>query len=126
MKPDKLEGLTRKGLTEFVPTKEQTQIPFDPNVRHRLPSVPNHLSYRFLYGHVPQVETQSMYVAVNHKGTTYHLFNAKRMPLGRMCVMISQFIRGKHVPGYEQNNFKNADKCIVVNMGDPLLTGKKR
>ena len=25
-----------------------------------------------------------------------------------------------------QNNFKNADKCIVVGMGDPLMTGRKR
>lgn len=43
-----------------------------------------------------------------------------------MCSMISQFIRGKHKPGYEQKNYKNGDKCIVVNMKDPLLTGKKR
>lgn len=124
--PDKANNMTRKGLIDFKPKPEQTRIPFDPNIRHRLPTIPNHLTYRYLYGHMPQGEAQSCYVAVNHKGTTYHLFNAKHIPLGRMCVMISTFIRGKHKPGYEQNNYKNADKCIVVNMKDPMLTGKKR
>ena len=88
--------------------------------------MPNHLQYRFMYGHIPIKEPQSCYVAVNHKGVTYHLFIAKRMPLGRMAVLISQYIRGKHKPGYEQNNYKNSDKCIIVNMGDPMLTGRKR
>ena len=40
--------------------------------------------------------------------------------------MISTFIRGKHKPGYTQNSFANGDKCIIVNMGDPLFTGRKR
>jgi large subunit ribosomal protein L13 len=91
-----------------------------------MPSIPNHLTYRFLYGHMPQQEAMSQYVAVNNKGVTYHLFNAKRMPVGRMAVLISQYIRGKHKPGYEENNFKNGDKCVVVNMADPLMTGRKR
>ena len=77
------------------------RIPFDENVRHNIPVMPNHLQYRFLYGMTPDVEAQSQYVAVNHKGTTYHLFNAKRMPIGRMAVLISQYIRGKHKPGYD-------------------------
>lgn len=118
--------------TEHPPLKqynlkdEHTRIPFDPNVRHRLPTVPNHVIYSYLYGHAPLTEAMSSYVAVNHQGTTYHLFNAKRMPLGRMAVLISQYIRGKHKPGYESNNFKNADKCVVVNMGNPLLSGNKK
>ena len=48
------------------------------------------------------------------------------MPVGRMAVMIAEFIRGKHKPGYVQNNFVNGDKCIVVNMDDPMFTGRKR
>jgi large subunit ribosomal protein L13 len=79
-----------------------------------------------MYSHEPLKEAESCYVAVNHKGTTYHLFNAKTFPLGRMAVLISQYIRGKHKPGYVQNNFANGDKCIVVNMGDPMLTGNKK
>ena len=48
------------------------------------------------------------------------------MPLGRMATSISQFIRGKHKPGYDPKTYEHGDKCIVVNMGDPLLTGRKR
>jgi hypothetical protein len=34
-------------LPKFVPKEEYTKIPFDPNIRHRLPEIPNHLMYRF-------------------------------------------------------------------------------
>lgn len=120
----KMESL--KEFQPFEPKEEFTRVAFDPNVRHRLHEIPNHLTYRYLYGHMPQQEAMSQYVAVNSKGKTYHLFNAKRMPVGRMAVMIAEFIRGKHKPGYVQNNFVNGDKCIVVNMQDPMFTGRKR
>ena len=42
-----------------------------------------------------------------------------------MAESISQFIRGKHKPTYVTNNYHKGDKCIVVNMGQPLLTGRK-
>ena len=54
------------------------------------------------------------------------------MPVGRMAVLISQYIRGKHRPGYKKNatgssaNTSNfVDLCIVVNADDPLMTGRK-
>lgn len=47
------------------------------------------------------------------------------MPLGRMALMISKFIRGKHKPGYVTTNFDLADKCIVVNMANIRTTGSK-
>lgn len=60
------------------------------------------------------------------------MFNAKRMPVGRMAVMIAQYIRGKHLPGYKSNatglsekTRNSVDICIVVNMGDPYMTGRK-
>ena len=62
-----------------------------------------------MYGMEPQGDPQSAYVAVNYKGRTYHLFNAKRMPVGRMSVLISQYIRGKHKPGYTMNSYENGD-----------------
>ena len=65
-------------------------------------------------------------MAVNHKGTTYHLFNAARVPVGRMAVLISQFIRGKNKPTYVKNAYQDGDKCVVVNIADPLFTGRKR
>lgn len=48
------------------------------------------------------------------------------MPVGRMAVLISQFIRGKNKPTYHTRGYEDGDKCIVVNMADPLLTGRKR
>jgi large subunit ribosomal protein L13 len=48
------------------------------------------------------------------------------MPVGRMAVLISQYLRGKHRPQYRKNSFLQTDKCIVVNMADPFFTGRKR
>jgi len=48
-----------KDFEGFKPKEESTRIPFDPNVRHNLPNIPNHLTYRFLYGHMPQTEPMS-------------------------------------------------------------------
>lgn len=81
--------LSKLKTPRFETKDEFTRIPFDPNIRHRHTEMPLHLQYRFMYGHMPVGEPQSCYVAVNHKGTTYHLFNAKRMPVGRMAVLIS-------------------------------------
>lgn len=54
------------------------------------------------------------------------MFNANRYPLGRMAEKISKLIRGKHKPTYLQNSIKDGDKCVVVNMDDPYVTGRKR
>ena len=48
------------------------------------------------------------------------------MPIGRIALMVSKLIRGKHKPTYTPLNFEAGDKCIVVNMGDPYMTGRKR
>jgi large subunit ribosomal protein L13 len=61
---------------EYKQKEEFSKIPFDPNIRHRLPEIPNHLMNKFWYGVEPEKEAQSSYVVVNHQGTTYHLFNA--------------------------------------------------
>lgn len=113
-------------LPKFQPKEEYTKIEFDPNVRHRLPTIPYYVMYKYLKNREPTLDPQSTYVAVNHKGKTYHLFNAKRFPIGRIATMASVFIRGKHRPGYNPMEYTNGDKVIVVNMKDPLLTGKKR
>lgn len=126
IEPDKLLSMKTDKMIKFTPKEEVTRIKFDPLIRHRLPQMPNNLQNMWMRGHIPHKEPESQYVAVNHNGVTYHLFNAQRMPIGRIAVLCSQYIRGKHKPGYERNNFKNADKCIVVNMGDPKFTGRKR
>ena len=96
------EALKAHGFTDFKPKEEYMRAPFNPNVRTRLPEMPSaDLTRRYLHGYAEPDEAQSAYVAVNHGGKTYHLFNAKRMPLGRMATAISEFVRGKHKPGYD-------------------------
>lgn len=53
------------------------------------------------------------------------MFNAEKMPLGRMAEKIATFIRGKHKPGYAYNRFDMGDKCVVVNASKVKVTGKK-
>lgn len=110
----------------YAPKEEIMRQPFDENSRLNLPGIDNALIYRALYGMEPQKDPQSCYVVVHHKGMTYHLFNAKRMPIGRIAVVCSQVIRGKNKPGYDPKGYKNPDKCVIVNMGDPYMTGRKR
>ena len=109
----------------FKAKPEFTQLKFDPNIRHRVMEMPNHLLYRYMYGIKPRKESESSYVAVHHKGETWHLFNAEKMPLGRMAEMIAIFIRGKHKPTYAMNRYDLGDKCVVVNASKVKVTGNK-
>lgn len=87
--------------------------------------VPNHILYRYAYGIKPKKDPESAYVAVHHKGQTWHLFNAAKMPLGRLAQMVAIFIRGKHKPTYSNNRFDIGDKCVVVNASNVKVTGNK-
>lgn len=109
----------------FQPKQDFTQLKFDPNIRHRPMQMPNHLLYRYLYGIKPQKEAESAYVAVHNKGETWHLFNAAKMPLGRMAEMAAIFIRGKHKPTYANNRYDLGDKVVVVNAANLKVTGNK-
>jgi large subunit ribosomal protein L13 len=88
-------------------------------------TMPNHLMERYIYGVKPKGEPMSAYVAVHNKGETWHLFNAEKMPLGRMAEMIAVFIRGKHKPTYSMNRYDLGDKCVVVNASKVRVTGNK-
>ncbi len=88
--------------------------------------MPNHLVYRFLDGILPQKEPESAYVAIHNKGETWHLFNAAKMPLGRMATQIAQLIRGKHKPSYVQNRYDLGDRVVVVNASNVKVTGQKK
>ena len=128
MTPDRSKSYDISSFhTPFEPKEEFTRIKFDPNVREQLPELPSpDLLRKAWKGYADPGDPQSCYVAVNFKGRTYHLFNAKRMPVGRIAVACSQLMRGKHKPGYDPKSFSNGDKCIVVNIDDPLMTGRKR
>lgn len=70
----------------YVAKPEVSNVKFDPNVRPEMDTLPNHLIYRYMEnGGYPQKEPESNYVAIHHKGETWHLFNAARIPLGRMA-----------------------------------------
>lgn len=109
----------------FNAKPEVTANTFDPNIRQRPMKMPNHLLYRYMQGIVPKKGPESAYVAVHNKGETWHLFNAAKMPLGRMASMIAIFVRGKHKPSYTMNRFDLGDKVVVVNASNVRVTGKK-
>ena len=58
---------------------------FDPDVRSIVPEFENHFLYQWMEGQKAKRDAESCYVAINHKGEVWHLFNAARMPLGRMA-----------------------------------------
>jgi len=111
---------------KFVPKPEFTTRTFDPNIRHRVDEVHPDLLYRGLQQVMPEKEPQSCYVAIQHKGKTYHLFNAERIPLGRMARMCAVFIRGKHKPVYDAKKNECGDICVIVNAKNLYVTGKKK
>ena len=62
---DEWKNYTKAPVLPFHTKEEYSKIPFDPNIRHRLPSIPNSLIYRAI-GEVPWDpihEPQSAYVA---------------------------------------------------------------
>jgi hypothetical protein len=109
----------------FVPKPEFDHTPFDPNTRHNMEDVSNDLIYKALDIVAPKLDPQSCYVSIQHKGKTYHLFDASRIPLGRMAKMCAVFIRGKNKPTYDPQNSSQGDICVIVNASKPLVGGKK-
>jgi len=47
--------------------------------------------------------------------------------MGRMIDRVAQECRGRTSPHYKNHmvNVKNGDVCVIVNIEDPLITGKK-
>lgn len=101
---------------KFVPKEEYSTIKFDENIRHRMDSIDTKLTYRAMNYKEPDIEPQSMYCAVQYEGKTWHLFNAGRMPLGRIARLAADFLRGKHKPNYVARNAgEHGDFVVVVN-----------
>ena len=105
-----------KGKPEF------DTVPFDPNIRHRIDTIPNDMLYRGLDGLPPYQPPRSAYLSIMHKGKRYHLFDASKISLGRMARMIAVFIRGKHKPTYNAATPEiQGDVCVVVNARMPKV-----
>jgi len=110
----------------FEPKAEYTKIEFDENIRHRMDNIDTKLTYRALNYREPDIEPQSMYCAVQYEGKTWHLFNAARMPLGRIARLAADFLRGKHKPNYVARTAgEHGDFCVVVNAANQYMTGRK-
>eukprot|EP00347_Sterkiella_histriomuscorum_P023073 403336055 len=110
----------------FEPKEEFTRMKFDPDVRSIVPEFENHVLYQWMDGQKAKRDAESSYVAINHKGEVWHLFNAARMPLGRMAAQIAVFVRGKHKPQYTMNRYDLGDRVVVVNASKVMVTGKKK
>ena len=54
------------------------------------------------------------------------MFNAARMPLGRMAERISVFIRGKHKPNYSPLTCDQGDRCVIVNADNIKMNGRRK
>ncbi len=67
----------------------------------------------------------SSYYSVKINDKLYHVFNAARIPLGRMCARAAFILQGKNTPFYQPNKVTNTDKIIIVNAKYTWLTGKK-
>jgi len=84
------------------------------------------LFYRALGSKEPKDPPQSMYCAVQHEGKTWHLFNAARMPLGRLATLAATYLRGKHKPTYDHMKPGwDGDFVVVVNAKNQWMTGRK-
>ncbi|CDW89811.1 50s ribosomal protein l13 [Stylonychia lemnae] len=110
----------------FEPKPEYSRLKFDPDVRSVADDFENHLVYRYMQGILPDQKPESSYVAVNHNGQVWHLFNAEKMPIGRLAAMAAVFIRGKNKPGFVLNKEDQGDKIVVVNASKIMITGKKK
>jgi large subunit ribosomal protein L13 len=55
----------------------------------------------------------------------WFVVDAQDVVLGRMAVIISQYLRGKHKPTYTPN-IDTGDNIIVINAEKVKLTGRKR
>ena len=88
--------------------------------------IDNKLLYRGLRWKEPGVEPRSMYCAVEHEGKIWHLFNAARMPLGRIAALSAGFLRGKNKPNHcARKDGEHGDFVVVVNAKQQYVTGRK-
>lgn len=79
--------------------------------------------YLKLYDVKQKYIRQPQYLALEHKGTVYHLYNAAWYPFGRMISEVAQHISGKRTPLFRNDRLNKGDVCVLVNIRDPLITG---
>ena len=74
---------------------------------------------------IPDKETRTSQYSLERDGVVYHVFNAERIPFGRMCTQITNAVRGKYKPTYKRIDPTKGDKVVVVNAEKALFMGRK-
>lgn len=112
----------------YIPPEHTYKPTNDENTRMPFPKV-DAVNFLKVFGvHYENfIKPQSSYFRVNHNNTVYHVFDAKRMPLGRLAIQAAKYLTGKHKPVFDPKKvLENGDRVIVVNGEDIKVTGKKR
>lgn len=115
-------------IPRYIEPEHTYKPPNDENTRMPLPKI-DAIKYLRALGinYENYIEPQSSYYRVNHNNTVYHVFDAKRIPLGRLAIKAAKYLTGKHKPVFDPKKvLQNGDKIIVVNGEDIKVTGKKR
>jgi large subunit ribosomal protein L13 len=84
--------------------------------------------YEYMMTHmlpIPDKETRLGQYILEKEGVVYHVFNAERVPFGRMCTQIANAIRGKNKPIFKRIDPGKGDKVVVVNAEKALFMGRK-
>lgn len=87
------------------------------------------VKFLLLYGieYRNKIPPQSAYYCVKRDGMIWHIFDANRIPLGRMAGRCAKYITGKYKPNYDPKKvLQNNDRVLIVNGSNIRLTGKQR
>eukprot|EP00343_Euplotes_focardii_P006164 CAMPEP_0205809680 /NCGR_PEP_ID=MMETSP0205-20121125/13927_1 /ASSEMBLY_ACC=CAM_ASM_000278 /TAXON_ID=36767 /ORGANISM="Euplotes focardii, Strain TN1" /LENGTH=307 /DNA_ID=CAMNT_0053087187 /DNA_START=1 /DNA_END=921 /DNA_ORIENTATION=- len=117
-----------EGFPEYVAPDENIMPPNDEYTKMIVPKV-NPVAFLKLYDiqYENYISPQSAYYAVKRNGIIWHIFDAKRIPLGRMAGRAATYLQGKYKPNYDPKKvLEIGDRIIVVNGEDIKVTGKKR
>lgn len=99
-------------------------LPIGGEAHYRVPT-PD-LQYLLAPGIEPKAEQRAAYMVVDHGGEIYHVFDASKIPFGRMSSKIAFLLQGKHKPCFRRDAAIYGDKCVVVNAGNLYITGQKK
>lgn len=82
--------------------------------------------YLLEHGVVLDHEPMSAFYAMELNDKIYHVFNAERIPYGRMINRIAKILHGKHKPTYRQNEAgDDKDQVLVLNASKMFMRGNK-
>jgi large subunit ribosomal protein L13 len=83
--------------------------------------------YRRLFEDEEETEkiARTAYLSMEHEGKIYHLFDACKIPFGKIIQPAVYLLQGKHKPNYRRNEINKEDVVVIVNASEMFLTGRK-